>query len=332
MSDKLGTVEASENLIQHLYIELRRKANYWATITKQTAQARMGYVGQHLVSVATGCPGARTGARGEDLVISADEYAEIKTCYRVDQLGSCKNCGSVVASIETKCPACGSTEIERKEDSKWLIGIRNEDEFARIIEPKWYYLALFDFVDINDPSEIRASIWRVDPKDIGFAYCMMDYYFNIRAKSTSKAPFNLWPYQLKFYLMKPELIYRSLISADDSIKTLVFPGRDEPIQEMPPVIEFHRSTNWTKAKVLMVGQELGLFAENTTGSKRDLLNQLEQFRQERGITDSELADEIACALYLPEIKDHLDKLPSRLHGYLSKRLERLAAEGSVYVT
>jgi hypothetical protein len=63
MNKQLGTVEASEQLIQELYIELKRKVNDWASVTHQTSQARMGYVGQHLVSVVTGYPGGRSGAR-----------------------------------------------------------------------------------------------------------------------------------------------------------------------------------------------------------------------------------------------------------------------------
>ena len=50
----LGTIEASEALIKDLYIDLRAKVNAWSKITQQTPQARMGYVGQHLVSVVTG--------------------------------------------------------------------------------------------------------------------------------------------------------------------------------------------------------------------------------------------------------------------------------------
>ena len=60
-------VETSERLIDELYIDLRRRINNWASITKQTAQARMGYVGQHLVSIVTGYPGGKSGARGKDL-------------------------------------------------------------------------------------------------------------------------------------------------------------------------------------------------------------------------------------------------------------------------
>lgn len=63
----LGTIEASEALIKDLYIDLRAKVNAWSKITQQTPQARMGYVGQHLVSVVTGYPGGKSGARGYDL-------------------------------------------------------------------------------------------------------------------------------------------------------------------------------------------------------------------------------------------------------------------------
>ena len=83
----LGTIEASEALIKDLYIDLRAKVNAWSKITQQTPQARMGYVGQHLVSVVTGYPGGKSGARGYDLVIDDERHGEIKTCYRVE---SCK--------------------------------------------------------------------------------------------------------------------------------------------------------------------------------------------------------------------------------------------------
>lgn len=105
----------------------------------------MGYVGQHLVSVVTGYPGGKSGARGYDLVIDDERHGEIKTCYRVDQLGSCNACGAVVSSLETECAVCGSTSINRKDDSKWLIAIRNNDEFAKLLDPYRYYFVLFEF-------------------------------------------------------------------------------------------------------------------------------------------------------------------------------------------
>ena len=89
-SIRLGDVRSSEKLLGDLYIDLRIRVNMWAAVTQQTSQARMGCVGQHLTSVATGFPGGKSGARGRDLVLPNGEYAEIKTCYRVDQLGQCK--------------------------------------------------------------------------------------------------------------------------------------------------------------------------------------------------------------------------------------------------
>lgn len=47
-------------------------------ITQQTPQARMGYVGQHLVSVVTGYPGGKSGARGYDLVIDVKDMVKLK--------------------------------------------------------------------------------------------------------------------------------------------------------------------------------------------------------------------------------------------------------------
>lgn len=44
-------IELANMLINDLYLDLRRKVNYWSDITKQTPQAKMGYIGQHLVSI-----------------------------------------------------------------------------------------------------------------------------------------------------------------------------------------------------------------------------------------------------------------------------------------
>lgn len=85
----IGTKESAELLITDLYVDLRKKVNSWASHTQQTPQARMGYIGQHLVSVVTGFPGGKSGACGHDLIFSDEEYGEIKTCSKVDQLGVC---------------------------------------------------------------------------------------------------------------------------------------------------------------------------------------------------------------------------------------------------
>jgi hypothetical protein len=309
----LGTVEASEQLINDLYIELRKKVNQWAAITHQTAQARMGYIGQHLVSVATGYSGGRSGARGKDLVLPNGKFAEIKTCYRVDQLGKCNNCGVAVSSIEAYCPECRSTDLKRNDDSKWLIGIRHDEEFAAILEPKYYYLVLFEFTDLKLPDTIRASIWRVDPTAPGFAYCMIDYYKNIRSASSSKAPFNLWPFQLKFDLMKPTLIYRSYITKEDKVQTEIFPGRDaEILHSLQPLPNYSQSQNLTREKIQSFAKNIKATTLLLDNNKRKLLESIQQFITQSTLSYDFLADKLAEALYLPETQNHLRDLPDAI--------------------
>lgn len=313
-SKQLGTVAASEELIYDLYISLRWKINDWAKVTEQTAQARMGYIGQHLVSVVTGYKGGKSGARGRDLVLPDNKSGEIKTCYRVDQLGKCLNCGAGVASIESQCASCGSTEIDRKDDSKWLIGIRNDQEFEEILDPSKYYLVLFDFADKNKPTDVRANIWVVEPMIPGFAFCMVDYYLEIRSKSSSKAPFNLWPYLPKFELMRPMLIYSSLIT--DTVKTEIFPGRDNPqVYPLSPLATFARSRNVTPEAIDHFANWLGVkFRESDTKAER--LAILDTHRSKVPIES--FVDHLADAVYWPRISQHVAQLPARLRTEIKK--------------
>ncbi len=307
---KLGTVEASEQLIRDLYIDLKKKVNFWASKTNQTAQARMGYVGQHLVSVVTGYKGGKSGARGYDLVLPDHEYAEIKTCYRIDQLGKCNDCGAVVAGIEDSCTECGSENIQRKDDSKWLITIRNDEEFKKIIEPKYYYLVLFEFVDLSKPDVIQMSIFQVDPKRPGFAYCMIDYYLNIRAGSESKAPFNFWPYQLKFYLMNPSIIYQSIVTSDDKIETKIWP--DKPVSiPLQNLREYSRSTNLKITCLANFAESIGKKVDFRL-SKRAMLEEIQEYIEKNRMDPVFIADNLAKAMYLPNIEKYMRNLPNEL--------------------
>lgn len=257
MEYKLKTLDCVNALIKDLYIDLRTKVNYWASLTGQTSQARMGYIGQHLVSAVTGYKGSKSGARGKDLIIDDDNYAEIKTCSKVDQLGCCHKCGFPISSFESKCPSCGSTEIDRKDDSKWLISIKSEypepntpdseGVLININKPRFYYFVLFEYEDISKTdSSIVITIYQVDPKAYGFSLCMLDYFYNIR----SNAPFNMWPHMLKFSLCNPSIIYQSKVSIDGSIQTIHF-CPDEPYYE--PLVKlsyFGRAKNLRDAKVL----------------------------------------------------------------------------------
>jgi len=307
----LGTVAASEALLADLYVKLRAAIRRWSLVTKQTPQARMGYVGQHLASVVTGLPGTRTGARGKDLLLPGGGHSEIKTCYRVDQLGRCLDCDAGVASIEDSCPACGSANIKRNDDSKWLIGIRNEEEMRTLFAPHRYYLVIFDFADFKSATDINARIYEVNPREKGFAYCMVDYYVNIAPHST--APFNLWPFQLKFETMRALLIYHAVIESDDTIETLIFPKeRGSPALVPPrPLTEYTRSQNLTVEGIRCMAVILGA-ALPVQATKLRLLEALEERRREQSWSDEAVADALAEALYADRIRDHRQWFPADL--------------------
>ena len=173
---ELGTVEASEAILEDLYVTLRRSLAKWAAVTNQTPQARMGYIGQHLTSVVTGFPGGRSGARGKDLILSRRQVSRDEDLLPRRPTRPCVSCNHAVSSIELACPSCGGTTINRKDDSKWLIGPKSEQELLALFEAEWFYLVLFDFADFSDPREINVRIWQVDPRSPGFAYCMVDYF------------------------------------------------------------------------------------------------------------------------------------------------------------
>lgn len=309
---QLGTVDASEQLLLDLYVRLRARLRCWSEVTLQTPQARMGYIGQHLTSVVTGHPGTRSGARGKDIVLPDGKHAEIKTCTRVDQLGKCNSCGAGVSSIEEFCLGCRSSYIKRNDDSKWLIGIKHEEELRRLFDPECYFLVLFEFSDIKLATDIETKIYKINPREKGFAFCMVDYYFNIRAKSKSKAPLNLWPYKLKFYLMKPTLIYYSTISSKDNINTIIFPGRDESENvPLPSLDEFSRASNLTGDAVNALAGEFGVAFQ---ANKKATLQELQQARQKGSWDDGDLADAIAEVVYRLGIERHKEWLPENLQG------------------
>lgn len=311
---KLGTKEASEQLIKELYVDLRRQVNKWASLTHQTAQARMGYVGQHLVSVVTGYPGGKSGARGKDLILPNGEFGEIKTCYRVDQLGRCLDCKTSVASIENTCPVCGSDNIRRNDDSKWLISIRHDEEFAHILDPRFYFFVLFEFVNLSQPDTIQMTIHRVESTVPGFAYCMIDYYLNIRANSQSQAPFNLWPHSLKFDLMAPELIYRAYVTKDDTITTQVWP--DTAILEpLRPLTEYSRSLNLTLENIFQFSEYIGAEVE-VVMNKRMMLEKLQKYIEINQLDPRLVINQLAKALYFPRIREYIPNLPAHLVGKL----------------
>jgi len=210
------------------------------------------------------------------------------------------------------CPECGSENLQRNEDSKWLIGIRHDEEFASILDPKYYYLVLFEFTDLTTPDTIQSSIWQLESNVPGFAYCMIDYYKNIRSASKSKAPFNLWPYQLKFDVMHPYLIYRSHITQKDEIVTEIFPGRDEPqLHRLKPLPEYARSQNLNREKILKFADYMRINIHDSK-SKSTLLTEIQTQLDAAQFDPKTTADNLARALYQPEIVYHLSSLPNTI--------------------
>jgi hypothetical protein len=315
---ELGKLETINQIIKDLFIDLRKKVNFWSSITDQTPQARMGYIGQHLVSAVTGYKGGKSGARGFDLVLPDGEYGEIKSCYRVDQLGLCLDCKSLVSSLETSCSACGSINIYRNDDSKWLISIQHDDEFKKIIDPKYYYFILFEFEEIysNINNNIIISIWRVNPKNYGFTACMADYYLNIKSKSKSGAPFNMWPYMIKFYMTKPSLLYRSRVTEDDSIETLFYDPENSKI-DCVDLANFSNATTISHSQVLELSIRLGM-SESAQKGKKAQLTSIDSFIKVNNISFEIVMDLLSTIVYEPLLKDHHELLPEKFKAIIKK--------------
>jgi hypothetical protein len=317
----VGTAEFAASLLVDLYVSLRRNLQRWAAVTHQTPQARMGYIGQHLVSVVTGFPGGRSGARGDDLKLPGGGVGEIKCCYRVDQLGVCGRCGTRVASIETVCPSetCGSRDIVRKDDSKWLLSPKSELELEQLFLPQQYYLVLFEFADLEAATDIDVQIFTVDPNNLGFRLCMVDYYFNIRANSRSAAPFNLWPASLKFCLMKPKLIYWSVIKPDDSVETRLFPGQDSAqLYPIAPLEKYSGSDTLSDEAIEELLKKVHLprtkiYPEHSRRKRRErALEKLQEVRTLHDWDDAELADTLAKIIYRPKFSEEMERWSKRL--------------------
>lgn len=225
---KFITIAGNENKIKALLNELvlqpRLNAIKWSLITKQTPNIKIGYPGQHLASLITGMEGERTGARGNDLI----DGSEVKSCSRIDQLDICKDCKSPVARLENKCSNCGSNNIDRKKDSKWLFSVRNEDELNVLLrEVKRVFLMIGDYPNFesNDFETLRFQafeIWPENPRHKKFSKIMTNYFNKIylahKKKSPNKtpAPKNFWPYQYQFYICNPILVFSCLVKKSNS--------------------------------------------------------------------------------------------------------------------
>lgn len=241
--DKYITIDDNKNKIELLLKELvlmpRLKALEWSRITKQTPNIKIGYPGQHLASLITGIEGSRTGARGDDL----KDGTEVKSCSRVDQLDTCNNCREKVLRIEAICPHCGSTNIKRMDDSKWLFAIKSEEELNLLTKKvDRILLTIADYPhfssdNFNTICFQAFEIWNNDERHKHFSSLMTNYYNKIflehikRNPNKTPAPKNFWPFSYQFYLCNPVKVFNCIVtnantSPDINIDFYIEPNYD----------------------------------------------------------------------------------------------------------
>ncbi len=235
-------------LLKELVLEPRVKALDWSKITKQTPSMKIGYPGQHLASLVTGMEGVRTGARGDDL----EDGTEIKSCSRVDQLDNCRDCKKKLLRIEELCPHCGSENINRMNDSKWLFSVKSESELELLTKTiDRIFLTLSDYPNYHDGDfeTIRFQafeIWNNDPRHKNFSIIMENYYYKMflehikRNPNKTPAPKNFWPYSYQFYLCNPVKVFDAIVKKANNnpeieIKLLVSPDMDRGLLVPEPM-------------------------------------------------------------------------------------------------
>lgn len=210
-------IETNEHIInsfiEEVILKPRLSVLNWSAITKQTPGLRIGYPAQHLASLITGVEGARTGARGDDLT----DGTEVKSCNRIDQLDTCKDCGQKVLRMEISCSACGSAKIDRKNDSKWLLTIRSETELELLTQKiERVLLILLDYPGFAEEQfdTARIQAYEVWPKfSPNFIQICEDYYHKIYLEhirsnpNKTPAPKNFWPESFQFYLCRPLKVF-----------------------------------------------------------------------------------------------------------------------------
>lgn len=255
-----NNIEKIKQFINEIIIEPKHLLAGWAKITNQTPAAKIGYIGQHLTSLVTGVPGTGTGARGDDLA----DGSEVKSCNKVDQVDKCKDCGERVLRMETQCSACGSTNIDRKDDSKWLFSIRDEHELNQYKNLDRVVLLLMDYpnFDEDDFKDIRITVFEIYPKDPRmqvFNYLISNHYYNIfvpKQDANEKTnPMNLHPFSFQFYKCNPiktfECIIKDIdtnpiIKIDEASYIEPYKERDNSILTIPMPTTLLKDNEWAE--------------------------------------------------------------------------------------
>jgi hypothetical protein len=218
ISDNISLVK---KFINEIIILPRQQLKQWAVITNQTPAAKVGYIGQHLASLLTGVKGTGSGARGNDLA----DGSEVKSCNKIDQVDKCNDCGARVLRMEDVCGNCGSSNIKRKEDSKWLFSVRSEQELEQYLYMNRIVMILMDYPQFKDKDfkDIRVCAFEIYPQEKRmsvFRDLITNHYWNIYRKKADKGentnPMNLHPWSIQFYKCNPIKTFECIIrNVDD---------------------------------------------------------------------------------------------------------------------
>lgn len=254
-----------ETFLREVIVEPRKTMRKWSKVTNQTPNLKIGYPGQHLASLILGMKGTGTGARGDDII----DGTEVKSCSRIDQLDKCKACKGNVLRSQNVCPACGSSDIDRKDDSKWLITIKSESELEMYLTriPRML-LIISDYpnFDSNDFSSMRIrayEVWNQSSRASGFRAILSHYFNNIYLEhiredpKATPAPYNFWPDKYAFYMCNPIKVFESIIDDIDgdqptiTITHYVEPNKNRatlPSESMPSGVLKKQEVQLLKSK------------------------------------------------------------------------------------
>jgi predicted RNA-binding Zn-ribbon protein involved in translation (DUF1610 family) len=165
--------------------------------------------------------GGRTGARGHDIA----DGTEVKSCTKVDQADKCSDCGERLMRSELVCYNCGSTNIKRNDDSKWLFSIRSIEELNQYKELSRIFLLISDYPDFksNDFTSIRFEAFEIYPTNVrmkNFNFLIDNHYNNIylpKLNNNQKTnPMNFHPYSFQFYISNPIKVFSCIIHSIDT--------------------------------------------------------------------------------------------------------------------
>lgn len=223
MKHELITIQNNETLIvdfiRDMIVIPRQQAHKWYKITNQTPNLKIGYPAQHLASLIVGMKGSASGARGNDII----DGSEVKSCSKVDQLDKCKDCGEGLLRSQSKCPICSSEKIKRNNDSKWLIGIKNEDELNMALNetPRFIFIVTdYHEFEKNNFDDIRIRAFEINPTSERckkFRELLENYYYHIYLEhikinpNKTPAPKNIFPDNFPFYMCNPIKIFECCI-------------------------------------------------------------------------------------------------------------------------